>query len=138
MDGSSLRHVIEKPPVGGKELLPLNSLQMTGFRLHSGPLPEQLRSMYLSPQKKKHKKHKHKHKAGDTPSHQESSAAELAAAAEKKHKKQKRHDDDKERKKRKKEKKKKKQKHSPEHPSSAGGSSQMLNPALGLMKTILE
>jgi mediator of RNA polymerase II transcription subunit 19 len=35
---SSLRSVIEKPPIGGKELLPLNSLQLSGFRLHPGPV----------------------------------------------------------------------------------------------------
>jgi len=138
MDGSSLRSVIDKPPVCGKELLPLNQLQLTGFRLHPGPLPEQFRSMYLSPQKKKHKHKKHKHKAGETPSHQESSAAELAAAAEKKHKKQKRHEDDKERKKRKKEKKKKKQKHSPEHPSSSGSSTQMVSSGMSMLKNIVD
>ena len=44
-DNSSLRGLIEKPPVGGKELLPLNQLQLAGFRLHPGPLPEQYRSL---------------------------------------------------------------------------------------------
>jgi mediator of RNA polymerase II transcription subunit 19 len=44
-DNSSLRSLIEKPPVGGKELLPLNQLQLAGFRLHPGPLPEQYRSL---------------------------------------------------------------------------------------------
>ena len=38
------RGLIEKPPVGGKELTLLNQLQLTGFRLHPGPLPEQYRS----------------------------------------------------------------------------------------------
>ena len=37
------RGLIEKPPVGGKELTLLNQLQLTGFRLHPGPLPEQYR-----------------------------------------------------------------------------------------------
>lgn len=37
-DNSSLRSVIEKPPVGGKELLPLTSIQLDGFRLHPGPV----------------------------------------------------------------------------------------------------
>lgn len=37
---SSLRSVIEKPPIGGKELLPLTSVQLAGFRLHPGPVSE--------------------------------------------------------------------------------------------------
>ena len=37
-DSSSLRSVIEKPPIGGKELLPLTSVQLAGFRLHPGPV----------------------------------------------------------------------------------------------------
>lgn len=37
-DNSSLRSVIEKPPIGGKELLPLTSVQLDGFRLHPGPV----------------------------------------------------------------------------------------------------
>ncbi|EEB13649.1 conserved hypothetical protein [Pediculus humanus corporis] len=37
-DNSSLRSVIEKPPIGGKELLPLTSVQLAGFRLHPGPV----------------------------------------------------------------------------------------------------
>lgn len=37
-DNSSLRSVIEKPPIGGKELLPLTSAQLAGFRLHPGPV----------------------------------------------------------------------------------------------------
>ena len=44
-DISSLRGLIDKPPVGGKELGPLNQLQLAGFRLHPGPLPEQYRSL---------------------------------------------------------------------------------------------
>lgn len=35
-DNSSLRSVIEKPPIGGKELLPLTNIQLDGFRLHPG------------------------------------------------------------------------------------------------------
>lgn len=37
-DNSSLRSVIEKPPIGGKELLPLTNIQLDGFRLHPGPV----------------------------------------------------------------------------------------------------
>ncbi|XP_013782746.1 mediator of RNA polymerase II transcription subunit 19-like [Limulus polyphemus] len=112
-DNSSLRSLIEKPPICGKELVPLSGVQLTGFRLHPGPLPEQYRLMSHQPQKKKHKNKKHKHKAGDTPSHESQQDVSTENTHEKKHKKQKRHDEDKERKKKKKEKKKKK-KHSPE------------------------
>merc|ERR1712020_507305 len=42
---SSFRQLIEKPPVGGKELMLLNQLQLAGFRLHPGPLPEQYRTL---------------------------------------------------------------------------------------------
>ncbi|XP_022915948.1 mediator of RNA polymerase II transcription subunit 19 [Onthophagus taurus] len=115
-DNSSLRSVIEKPPIGGKELLPLTSVQLDGFRLHPGPLPEQFRYANQTPIKKHKNKHKkHKYKDGSIPS-QETPITEIGQDThEKKHKKQKRHDEDKERKKRKKEKKRKKQKHSPEH-----------------------
>jgi len=43
--------------------MPLTSVQLAGFRLHPGPLPEHYRSLYTAPAKKhknKHKKHKHK------------------------------------------------------------------------------
>jgi len=68
-DNSSLRQVIEKPPVGGKELLLLNQVQLSGFRLHPGPLPEQYRTLLNqmpTKEKKKHKKNK-KHRGGETP-----------------------------------------------------------------------
>uniref|UniRef100_T1J6F6 Mediator of RNA polymerase II transcription subunit 19 n=1 Tax=Strigamia maritima TaxID=126957 RepID=T1J6F6_STRMM len=109
-DNSSLRSLIEKPPIGGKELIPLSGSQLLGFRLHTGPLPEHYRIMNQIPQKKKHKHKKHKLKPGDTPSH-EPPGENSQETHEKKHKKQKRHDDDKERKKKKKEKKKKKVQH---------------------------
>ncbi|KAJ8984816.1 hypothetical protein NQ317_013015 [Molorchus minor] len=115
-DNSSLRSVIEKPPIGGKELLPLTSVQLDGFRLHPGPLPEQYRYTSTVPIKKHKNKHKkHKHKDGSLPSQEATITDTSNDTHEKKHKKQKRHDEDKERKKRKKEKKRKKQKHSPEH-----------------------
>ncbi|XP_060529252.1 mediator of RNA polymerase II transcription subunit 19 [Cylas formicarius] len=115
-DNSTLRSVIEKPPIGGKELLPLTSVQLDGFRLHPGPLPEQYRHTSATPIKKHKSKHKkHKHKEGGLPSQEMTVADSVNDIHEKKHKKQKRHDEDKERKKRKKEKKRKKQKHSPEH-----------------------
>ena len=37
-DNSSLRSIIEKPPIGGKELAFLNPSQLAGFRLHPGPV----------------------------------------------------------------------------------------------------
>lgn len=63
-DNSSLRGIIDKPPVCGKELLPLNQLQLAGFRLHPGPLPEQYRSLTQMQTKKKHKKRRY-HKIDD-------------------------------------------------------------------------
>ncbi|KAH8315512.1 hypothetical protein KR059_000217 [Drosophila kikkawai] len=116
VENSTLRSVIEKPPIGGKELLPLTAVQLAGFRLHPGPLPEQYRTTYVTPARKHKNKHKkHKHKDGVTTG-QESTLLDSAGLEtyEKKHKKQKRHEDDKERKKRKKEKKRKKKNQSPE------------------------
>lgn len=143
-DNSTLRSVIEKPPIVGKELMQLTSMQLSGFRLHLGRLPEQYQYHISAPAKKHKNKHKkNKHKDGIAPQDtsmqgecrrwakngrvnvktdsvlSDSSALETH---EKKHKKQKRHEDDKERKKRKKEKKRKKQRHSPEHPGGGTGS----------------
>ncbi|XP_017486622.1 PREDICTED: mediator of RNA polymerase II transcription subunit 19 [Rhagoletis zephyria] len=120
LENSTLRSVIEKPPIGGKELVPLTAVQLAGFRLHPGPLPEQYRALNTTPARKHKNKHKkHKHKDGAAP--QETSLMDSSGLEtyERKHKKQKRHEDDKERKKRKKEKKRKKKSHSPE-PSAAG------------------
>merc|ERR1711974_109021 len=66
-DNSSLRGLIEKPPVGGKELHPLSHAQLAGFRLHPGPLPDQYRmSMQVQTKKKakKVKKSKHRNSGG--------------------------------------------------------------------------
>uniref|UniRef100_A0A1B6C6N5 Mediator of RNA polymerase II transcription subunit 19 n=1 Tax=Clastoptera arizonana TaxID=38151 RepID=A0A1B6C6N5_9HEMI len=129
-DNSSLRSVIEKPPITGKDLVPLTTVQLAGFRLHPGPLPEQYRYVSQAPVKKhKYKHKKHKHKAGDTGvvSGETIVGDSNADTHEKKHKKQKRHDEEKERKKRKKEKKRKKQKHSPEHGSGGLTPSQHSN-----------
>ncbi|KAL1462546.1 hypothetical protein WDU94_014374 [Cyamophila willieti] len=121
-DNSSLRSVIEKPPICGKEILPLTSVQLAGFRLHPGNLPEQYRiANQVASKRHKNKHKKHKYKTGDTSNPDALMGdASYSDSHEKKHKKQKRHDEDKERKKRKKEKKKKKQKHSPEHSTSMG------------------
>jgi len=112
-DNSSLRGLIEKPPVCGKELLPLNQLQLAGFRLHPGPLPEQYRSMLnqvATKEKKKHKKKKHRGGGGgETPAYEEGRTDDdREKRREKKHKKHDRESE--ERKKKKKEKKKKKSK----------------------------
>ncbi|XP_034103902.1 mediator of RNA polymerase II transcription subunit 19 [Drosophila nasuta] len=123
VENSTLRSVIEKPPIGGKELLPLTAVQLAGFRLHPGPLPEQYRTTYATPARKHKNKHKkHKHKDGVTTGGTESTLLDSAGLEtyEKKHKKQKRHEDDKERKKRKKEKKRKKKNQSPEPGSALG------------------
>lgn len=108
-ENSSLRSIIEKPPIGGKELLPLTNVQLAGFRLHPGPLPEQYRFLNATPVRKhKNKYKKHKHKEAIVPL-DTSIMDPTIDVLEKKHKKQKRHEDDKaERKKRKKEKKRKK------------------------------
>ncbi|NXA63962.1 MED19 polymerase, partial [Mohoua ochrocephala] len=84
-DSSSLRSLIEKPPICGSSFTPLTGAMLTGFRLHAGPvspgawsrgrgvggarrgltgpfspqLPEQCRLMHIQPPKKKNK-HKHK------------------------------------------------------------------------------
>ncbi|XP_070993856.1 mediator of RNA polymerase II transcription subunit 19-A-like isoform X1 [Oncorhynchus clarkii lewisi] len=65
-DGSSLRSLIEKPPVCGNSFSPLTGASLTGFRLHTGPLPEQYRLMHIQPPKKK-SKHKHKHNRPQDP-----------------------------------------------------------------------
>jgi len=129
-DNSSLRGLIEKPPVGGKELHPLSHAQLAGFRLHPGPLPDQYRiSMQVQNNKKKKKAKKSsssKHRGGsETPLHDSAGGGSVGADAasdaadrerrrEKKHKNKDKDKDatesDKERKKRKKEKKKKKNK----------------------------
>jgi mediator of RNA polymerase II transcription subunit 19 len=104
-DGSSLRSIIEKPPIVSKELIQLSGNSLTGFRLHPGPLPEQYRLMNQPAQKKKkHKKHKKEDK--DTQENQDN--ASDSGHEHRKTKKTKRTDE--ERKKRKKEKKKKKEK----------------------------
>lgn len=39
---NSLQSVVEKPPVGGKELLPLPSHALSGFRLNPGPVSNRI------------------------------------------------------------------------------------------------
>lgn len=114
-DNSSLRSLIEKPPICGSSFTPLTGTMLTGFRLHAGPLPEQCRLMHIQPPKKKNK---HKHKQSRT---QDPVPPETPSDSDHKKKKKKKEEDP-ERKRKKKEKKKKKNRHSPEHPGV--GSSQ--------------
>merc|ERR1711963_1128556 len=116
-DNSSLRGLIEKPPVCGKELHSLTPLQLAGFRLHPGPLPEQYRySMQVqTKRRRKHKKNRHKGSEtpatdGNEPGSSRNDSEEREKRKEKKHKKHEKDKDAEERKKKKKEKKKKRSK----------------------------
>lgn len=54
--------------VCGKELHSLTALQLAGFRLHPGPLPEQYRySMQVQTTKRRRKHKKNRHKGSETP-----------------------------------------------------------------------
>merc|ERR1712218_760578 len=109
-DNSSLRGLIEKPPVVGKELHQLSYVQMAGFRLHPGPLPEQYRfSMQVqTKRRRKHKKNRHKGSEtpatdGNEPGSSRNDSEEREKRKEKKHKKHEKDKDAEERKKKKKE-----------------------------------
>lgn len=107
-DNSSLRSIIEKPPIVGKDLVPLSGNSLTGFRLHPGPLPESYRQSYQQPARNKtDRKHK-KRKKEDKEVQENQDNASDSGHEHRKIKKAKRTDE--ERKKRKKEKKKKKEK----------------------------
>jgi len=109
-DNSSLRGVIDKPPVGGKEIVTLNQFQLTGFRLHPGPLPEQYKAMLNQvPGKDKKKSKKRKQRGSDTPGH-ETNTGDREEERERKRKHKKHDKESEERRKKKKEKKKKKYK----------------------------
>ncbi|CAH2321516.1 mediator of RNA polymerase II transcription subunit 19 [Pelobates cultripes] len=114
-DNSSLRSLIEKPPICGNSFTPLTGALLTGFRLHAGPLPEQCRLMHIQPPKKKNKKHKTRT--------QEPAPPETPSDSDHRKKKKKQREDDPERRRKKKDKKKKKSRHSPEHPGAAGSQS---------------
>lgn len=128
-DNSSLRGLIEKPPVCGKELHPLNALQLAGFRLHQGPLPEQYRYSMQVQIKRRRKHKKNRHKGSETPATDEMGSGGMTGNSggggsggggnrpdsdereKRKEKKHKKHEKDaEERKKKKKEKKKKRNK----------------------------
>ena len=53
--------------VGGKELHSLTPLQLAGFRLHPGPLPEQYRYSMQVQTKRRRKHKKNRHKGSETP-----------------------------------------------------------------------
>lgn len=119
-DNSSLRSVIEKPPITGKEIEKLSVSQLAGFRLHPGPLPEQYRQLMMQPPaRKKLKKNKYDKDrvgmdpgcapvgAGIQPTHMEPVNGSASDQERKKHKKKK----DKEKKEKHKEKKHKEKKH---------------------------
>lgn len=110
-DNSSLRGVIDKPPVGGKEIVTLNQFQLTGFRLHPGPLPEQYRAMLnqVPGKDKKKSNKKRKQRGSDTPGH-ETNIGEREEERERKRKHKKHDKESEEKRKKKKEKKKKKYK----------------------------
>ncbi|XP_065055536.1 mediator of RNA polymerase II transcription subunit 19-like isoform X2 [Rhopilema esculentum] len=94
----SLYGLIEKPPIGGRELAPLSDSSLMSFRLMPGSVPEKFKFMNHPPEKKKkHKKHKIQEEGGEINS---------GDPAERKHKKKKKEEGDK--KKKKKDKKKKK------------------------------
>lgn len=65
---TTLRGLIDRPPIGGKEFLPLSGQALLGFRLLPGaPLPEpyKMDPPSLEHPKHHHKKRKHKHRAVD-------------------------------------------------------------------------
>ncbi|CAJ0580380.1 unnamed protein product, partial [Mesorhabditis spiculigera] len=45
-DFSSLRRLVEKPPITGKEIAPLTTQAMSGFRLNVGPVDEAYRHLF--------------------------------------------------------------------------------------------
>ncbi|XP_065892661.1 mediator of RNA polymerase II transcription subunit 19-like [Dysidea avara] len=78
---STLRAVIDRPPVGGeRELVPLSELQ--GFKLLPGALPEPYRRSFPKEAIRHERKKKHKHKKLEVKKHE---AAAAAAAAEQPH-----------------------------------------------------
>ncbi|XP_043835975.1 LOW QUALITY PROTEIN: mediator of RNA polymerase II transcription subunit 19-like [Dromiciops gliroides] len=109
-DNSSLRSLIERPPILGGSFTPITGTMLAGFRLHSCPLPEQCCLMHLQPPKKKNK---HKHKRSRT---QDPVPPETPSYLD--NKKMKKEEDPEQKRK----KKEKNNRHRPEHPGM--GSSQ--------------
>lgn len=105
-DHSSLKALIERPPVANKEIQNLPQSSLSSFRLHPGPLPEHYRSLYQSIDSTRRKNKHHKRHRSDLT--QNSLLQDGEEYEHRKHKKKK-HDDN-EKKKKKKEKKKKREK----------------------------
>ncbi|XP_057295122.1 mediator of RNA polymerase II transcription subunit 19-B-like [Hydractinia symbiolongicarpus] len=110
----SLQGLIDKPPVGGRELVPLTEASLQGFRLMPGSVPDQFKFMNKPPEKKK-KKHKHKHH--DEPPQNGINVTE--STREKKQKKRKKEDGSDKKKKEKKKKRKKDKKGDQDEPSAS-------------------
>lgn len=100
----SLQSLIDKPPIGGRELLPFSESALQSFRLMPGRVPEGFEFMNRPPEVKHKKKKKHKHYDHD------SSPKDQDGSHERKHKKRKREEGEGSSDKKKKEKKKKKKK----------------------------
>jgi len=106
-NGSSLRGLIEKPPVANKEIQPLQQgALMSAFRLHPGALPENLRPDFQYTESKKTHKHKKKSKIAYDPKimdegkgHKRSNTNDKVHKEHKRRKKEKKIKDKKERKK---------------------------------------
>lgn len=97
----SLQALIDKPPVGGRELLPLTESALSGFRLMPGSVPDQFKFMNKPPEKKKKKKHRHHDESTNDGSNNHDSTQD------RKHKKRKKDETGEKKKKEKKKKKKK-------------------------------
>uniref|UniRef100_A0A7M5WIQ6 Mediator of RNA polymerase II transcription subunit 19 n=1 Tax=Clytia hemisphaerica TaxID=252671 RepID=A0A7M5WIQ6_9CNID len=48
----SLQSLIDKPPIGGREILPLNDSALQGFRLMPGSVPDHLKFMNKPPERR--------------------------------------------------------------------------------------
>nr|XP_039272133.1 mediator of RNA polymerase II transcription subunit 19-B-like [Styela clava] len=104
-DNSSLKALIDRPPVGNKEIQPLSQPLLSSFRLHPGPLPDHYRSLYQSIDSTRRKSKHHKKRRSDPM--QNTHINEGEEFEPRKHKKKKHEDGEK--KKKKKEKKKKRE-----------------------------
>lgn len=118
-DNSSLQSVIEKPPIGGKPLIPLSGPALSGFKLHPGPVADHLKWLHSQPPKKPKRK---KQRRDFGPPEADPNVGGVSEAGGDDSKKKK----NREKKRGKKDKKKKKNKSSPKHttmeqPHSAGG-----------------
>ncbi|KFD63046.1 hypothetical protein M514_11716, partial [Trichuris suis] len=117
-DGSSLRQLIEKPPICGKEILPLGSAETVGFRLLPGSIPEEYRTWSVGPSNaadKKKRKRKHENILGEEGPEED---------AEKRAKRLKKEEERREKKKKKKDKKRKKMMET-ENPDSTAPTTQV-------------